>query len=225
MKQYSEYRALARETLKGRWNEMALMMFVLSLFGCAVSVPVALGTGLGSFANDMWLNMGGSGCDFLFAILVLVPLNYAFYNLCLGYARKEELYESYFSVLLKDFCAHWSKYVGSGLLMVLLVCLIAIPTLGIGAIILGLAYAVVPFVVRDNPDMSVRDILRTSRLMMRGHKWELFVLQLTFIGWVLLCFLTLFIGIFWLQPYITVTVAHFYEDVKAEYDLKKEAGL
>ena len=226
MKQYCEYRAQARETLKGRWNEMALLVFVLACIGCAVSIPVAVGASFASMNYDMtWLHLGGGGCNFLFSILVLVPLSYAFYNLCLQYARKEELTDSYFATLFKDFGANWSKYVGSGLLVYILVCLIAVPTLLIGAIILGLAYGMVPFIVHDNPDMSVRDILRTSRLMMRGHKWELFVLELTFIGWGLLCILTLYIGFFWLQPYMTTSFAHFYDDVKAEYELKKEAAL
>ena len=222
MKMYSEYRAQARETLKGRWNEMALLMFVLTFIGCAISVPVAIGAGLTAISNDVaWLNLGGGGCNFLFTILVLAPLSYAFNNLCLQYARKEELTDSYFAALFKNFGAHWSKYVCSGLLVSIFVGLIAVPTLFIGALILGLAYAMVPFVIHDNPEMGVRDVLRTSRLMMRGHKWELFVLQLTFIGWVLLCILTLGIGLFWLEPYITITNAHFYEDIKAEYELKQ----
>lgn len=226
MKMYSEYRAQARETLKGRWNEMALLVFVLACIGCAVSIPVAVGASFASVTYDMtWMSLGGGSCNFLFSILVLVPLSYAFYNLCLQYARKEALTDSYFATLFKDFGAHWSKYVCSGLLVSIFVGLIAVPTLGIGAIILGLAYAMVPFVIRDNPEMGVRDVLRTSRLMMRGHKWELFVLQLTFIGWVILCCMTLFIGFFWLEPYMTTTNAHFYEDVKAEYELKKEAAL
>ena len=95
--------------------------------------------------------------------------------------------------------------------------LIAIPTLFIGAVILSLAYSLVPFIIHDNPDMGVRDVLKTSRMMMRGHKWQLFVLELTFLGWALLCVLTLGIGFLWLTPYQYTSYAHFYEDIKAEY--------
>lgn len=53
--------------------------------------------------------------------------------------------------------------------------------------------------------------------MMRGHKLELFLLHLSFIGWFLLCILTLGIGFLWLTPYVHSTQAAFYEDVKEEY--------
>lgn len=217
MKMYSEYRAQARETLKGRWNEMALLMLVMSLIAVFFAVPNYIGT----LAEMTWLALSGSGCSLLVTWLITVPLSYAFYNLCLTYARREELEDSYFAALFKDFAANWSKYVLSGLLVGLLVALITIPTLMIGAIILGLAYAMVPFVIHDNKEMGVREVLRTSRLMMRGHKWQLFVLELTFIGWALLCIFTLGIGLLWLQPYMATSYAHFYEDVKAEYEAKQ----
>ena len=217
MKMYSEYRAQARETLKGRWNEMALLMLVMSLIAVFFAVPNYIGT----LAEMTWLALSGSGCSVLVSLLITMPLSYAFYNLCLTYARREELEDSYFSALFKDFAANWSKYVLSGLLVGLLVALITIPTLMIGAIILGLAYAMVPFVIHDSKEMGVREVLRTSRLMMRGHKWQLFILELTFIGWALLCILSLGIGLLWLTPYMTASYAHFYEDVRAEYEAKQ----
>ena len=62
---------------------------------------------------------------------------------------------------------------------------------------------------------NVRDVLKTSRMMMRGHKWQLFVLELTFLGWALLCVLTLGIGFLWLAPYMEAAKAAFYNDLKA----------
>lgn len=219
MKSYSEYRAQARETLKGRWNEMALLMLVLSFISVVFVTPNYIGT----LAEIPWLALSGSSCSLLVTWLITVPLSYAFYNLCLAYARREELEDSYFAALFKDFAANWSKYVLSGLLVGVLVALIVLPTLLIGAIILGLAYAMVPFVIRDYKELGVREVLRTSRMMMRGHKWQLFILELTFIGWALLCILSLGIGLLWLTPYMTATYAHFYEDVKAEYEAKQAA--
>ena len=51
--------------------------------------------------------------------------------------------------------------------------------------------------------------------MMEGHKMQFFLLQLSFIGWALLCLLTLGIGFFFLQPYMSVATASFYLDLKA----------
>ncbi len=217
MKMYSEYRAQARETLSGRWNEMALLMLIISFIAVIFATPNYVGV----LAELPWLAMSGSGCSLLAAFLITVPLSYSFANLCLAYARREEIEGSYLSALFRDFADRWSTYVLSGLLVGLLVALIALPTLMIGAIILGLAYGMVPYVIRDNKEMGVREVLRTSRLMMRGHKWQLFVLELTFIGWVLLCIITLGIGLLWLQPYMATSYAHFYEDVKAEYESKQ----
>lgn len=60
--------------------------------------------------------------------------------------------------------------------------------------------------------------------MMDGHKFDLFYLYLTFIGWGLLCILTLGIGLLWFVPYMQSASAHFYEDVKAEYEAAQAQG-
>ena len=91
MKLCSEYRAQARETLKGRWNEMALLTLVLTAIGLFFSVPTLVGV----FSDLQWLTIGGYSSNYLFAFLISVPLSCAFYNLCLVYARREELDGSY----------------------------------------------------------------------------------------------------------------------------------
>jgi uncharacterized membrane protein len=58
--------------------------------------------------------------------------------------------------------------------------------------------------------------------MMRGQKWKYFLLYLSFIGWYLLCILTLFIGLLWLMPYIYTTQASFYEDLRLRYEEQQE---
>jgi uncharacterized membrane protein len=66
--------------------------------------------------------------------------------------------------------------------------------------------------------------IEKSMKMMEGHKFDLFYLYLTFIGWGLLCILTLGIGLLWLVPYMQSASAHFYEDVKAEYEAAQAQG-
>lgn len=66
--------------------------------------------------------------------------------------------------------------------------------------------------------MSAIDALKKSRKMMKGHKGEFFVLGLSFIGWILLAILTLGVGFIALEPYMYATMAHFYEDLKAEQE-------
>ena len=54
--------------------------------------------------------------------------------------------------------------------------------------------------------------------MMKGHKFDLFWLYLSFIGWGILCIFTLGIGLLWLVPYMQTAQSSFYEDVKADYE-------
>ena len=56
---------------------------------------------------------------------------------------------------------------------------------------------------------------------MKGHKFDLFCLMLSFLGWVILSMFTLGIGYLWLAPYMYTTMAAFYEDVKADYESRQ----
>jgi uncharacterized membrane protein len=50
---------------------------------------------------------------------------------------------------------------------------------------------------------------------MKGYKWKLFLLDLSFIGWILLGFITFSIGLLWVRPYMETAHAEFYERRKA----------
>ena len=222
MKTSSEYRALARETLEGRWGEMAGFTLVVLLIVMAVALVFAVPFSVTGVLYEMpWLNSTGSGLTTLIEVLFAVPLSYALYIYFLKLIRREEMMEGNVKTLFQEFQNNWSTLVVAGVLMMIVVGLIAIPTLFIGAIIFSLAYGMVPYIIYDNPGIAPREALRMSRMMMRGHKAELFLLQLSFIGWALLCILCP-IGILWLSPYMYTATAHFYEDVKAEYATREE---
>lgn len=99
------------------------------------------------------------------------------------------------------------------LLMVIYVMLWAL-LLIIPGIIAAIAYSQTFFLLADNPELKGTDALKQSREMMSGYKWKYFCLGLRFFGWALLCLLTLGIGFLWLIPYIQVSYAEFYEDLK-----------
>lgn len=95
--------------------------------------------------------------------------------------------------------------------------LILIPLIIIGAIpamIAQLDYSLVYFIIADNPTFTATEALKLSKSMMRGHRIELIVFGLSFIGWAILCIFTLFIGYLWLLPYYFVSFAGFYEQLK-----------
>ncbi len=81
------------------------------------------------------------------------------------------------------------------------------------AIIKGYLYSLSFYILNDNPDMTGKEIVNESEKLMRGNRWRLFWLGLTFIGWAILASFTLGIGMLWLMPYIAVAMICFYEDL------------
>lgn len=88
----------------------------------------------------------------------------------------------------------------------------------IANVIIDYIYGMTYYIKADHPDKAIIDCMIESRRLMQGKKWNLFVLDLTFIGWMLLSILTLGIGLLWLAPYICTAHACFYKDIitKAE---------
>ena len=80
----------------------------------------------------------------------------------------------------------------------------------IPGIIAGFRYAMAPYIMAENPDIGIREAVNMSKQMMDGHKARLFWLSLSFIGWDMLCVLTLNIGYLWLNPYMNAAQAAFY---------------
>ena len=103
-----------------------------------------------------------------------------------------------------------------GVLTVLWMLLLIVP-----GIVKALAYALTPYILLDNPKLSTVEAIHLSREMMFGYKAKLFLLLLSFIGWGILCIFTCCIGYLWLIPYIQSSMAAFYEDVRADYEMRK----
>ncbi len=76
------------------------------------------------------------------------------------------------------------------------------------------SYRLAPYIMLDNPEMGCFQCVALSREMMRGHRWELFKLELSFLGWALLCALIPIAGLLlaiWVSVYMQVTTAGYYE--------------
>ena len=84
----------------------------------------------------------------------------------------------------------------------------------IPGIVAAYRYSMVYYIMADNPDMDVMQIIEESKKMMCGHKGELFVLDLSFIGWGILCVITFGIGFLWLTPYMEATRVNYYENLR-----------
>lgn len=80
----------------------------------------------------------------------------------------------------------------------------------IPGIIKSYSYALVPYIMAENPDIPTNKAITISRKTMKGEKWHYFVLNLSFILWYLLAIITCGIGIMFLLPYVTATQNEFY---------------
>ncbi|MDD2457476.1 MAG: DUF975 family protein [Eubacteriales bacterium] len=72
------------------------------------------------------------------------------------------------------------------------------------------AYRQTRWILGDNPRIGYRRALRLSRQMMKGHKFDTFVLDLSFIGWYILGLLAFVIGVVFVAPYYRATQAELY---------------
>lgn len=84
----------------------------------------------------------------------------------------------------------------------------------IPGIIKGLSYSMGMYILAEHPEMSATEALDESKRMMNGHKLDLFILQLSFIGWALLVPFTFGILMIWLVPYMAMSTTNFYNSIK-----------
>jgi uncharacterized membrane protein len=123
-------------------------------------------------------------------------------------ARLEQLFDGF-----KDF----SRALVTYLLMILYIILWAL-LLIIPGIIAGLSYSMVFYILADDKAVKPSEALERSKKMMYGYKWKLFGLCMWFLLLALLCVLTLGIGFLWLIPFVNVTMATFYDDIRSNAD-------
>ena len=95
----------------------------------------------------------------------------------------------------------------------------------IGGVIKHYSYRMVPYIVAENPDIRPLDAVTLSRKMMDGHKWECFLLDLTFVGWYILGVLSFgIIDSVWTVPYHMATLSEYYAHLREETIEKKIEG-
>ncbi len=89
-------------------------------------------------------------------------------------------------------------------------------------ILLQMRYSLALYVVADDPAVRAREAVRRSVGLMKGNYWRLGLLWLRFIGWQILCILTLGVGFIWLAPYFMAATTAFYDDLTRS---KQTTGL
>ena len=111
----------------------------------------------------------------------------------------------------KNFGTALVLYYLQAIIVILFMLLLIVP-----GIIRAIAYAMSYYILADQPHLGPMEVLNESKRMMDGYKMKYFRMMLRFFGLSLLCILTLGIGYLWLFPYMQVTMAKFYDDLKKE---------
>ena len=226
----ADFRRIARESLKGKWGIALGTGLVAALLGGTIS---SSGTSVNLNSGNVQQRISSGDLESFFysdtfrhllplifiigaiitvwslVMLVLggaVSLGYAKFNLNLvdGQPPRFDDLFSEFHRIWPAFCLHFLM----GLFVVLWSLLFIIP-----GILAAYSYAMAPYIMAENPDMTAREAIAASKEMMRGNRWRLFCLGFSFIGWAILAALTLGIGILWLRPYEEAAHAAFYRDL------------
>lgn len=179
-------KANAKENLRGTWGTAILVLLIAHVLLSASSMVVAVGE-----------------------LILLGPLEtgVALVFLKLSYREPAEVGDLFqpFQNFVNTFFAGFLSAIFTFLWSLLFV---------IPGIVKALSYSQVYYIMCDHPEYTGREAIDASREMMRGHKGELFVLQLSFIGWFLLSALTFGLLMFYVMPYYQSTLTEYYRYLK-----------
>lgn len=190
---YSDYRRRARELCSNTSGTLAVIYLIYSLIIGAVSYTL------------------------IGFIILAGPLTMGYIEAIVKNRNGQEISPGTLFSRFDDFGGHISVY----LLQLLYLMLWAlIPIAGFFIVLVKTySYSMTMYIHRDNPKLSADDCITESRKMMNGHKMNLFLLHLSYIGWILLSILTFGILFFWVAPKMETAQYLFYEDLK---DKKEE---
>ena len=217
----SELRAMARRNLEGTWGISVGVALVAALLGGLI---VGTGSNINfNFNEDTVRNLPPIFWTVLMPLVSLagllgivsfilggtVELGYAKF-LLKQYDRKQLQFSDLFSQFERFGTGFAQKF-----LRTLYSCLWAL-LLVIPGIVKGLSYAMTPFILEEHPEMTASEAIKASMKLMDGHKMDLFILGLTFIGWEILACLTMGIGFLFLNPYMNAAYAAFYRNISGQ---------
>ena len=162
-----------------------------------------------SLIYGLILSVVGSMTSGIASIIVSGPLAVGLAGYFLSFAKSENPeFDRLFDSFKNSFGNSIVLYLLTNIFIFLWALLLIIP-----GIIKFFAYSMAPYLLSENPNMSPTEALDESQRLMNGHKMDLFVLLLSFIGWFLLGLITFGIAFIWVIPYISAAQAEFYLEI------------
>lgn len=219
MKTNKEYKNAALAALKGNWAPFVVAVIIMMAFMYVIMGPYLfvyqVSLGMHQIAISPAFAFAAVAVYILGMPLLTMPLTLGF-----DYASNRLLVEGdnrAVGNLFRDSFVRWGRKVWGMFLMNFFISLWSLLLIIPGFIKLY-AYALTPYILIDNPEISANQAINLSQKMMKGHKFDLFFLHFSFIGWFFLSIFTFGIGLLWLLPYMMTAQAAFYQDVKKEYN-------
>lgn len=209
MKSNQHYKNEALSALRGNWANALVATIILIAFALFLSSNDAINFYYQRIVINPFI---GYSISFV-SLFVLLPLAVGYSNSMrvLLETGDNRLTNNSFSLGF----GNWLHVVWGMILSTIYIFLWTL-LLIIPGIIKSYSYALTPYILVEHPEMSANEAIEESMRLMDGHKFDLFYLQLSFIGWAILSILSLGLGFFWLIPYQMTAQAAFYRDIKNE---------
>lgn len=209
MKSNQYYKNEALSALRGNWANALVATIIL----VALALFFSSNDAINSYYQRIVINpFIGYSLSFV-SLFVLLPLAVGYSNSMrvLLETGDNRLTNNSFSLAF----GNWLHVVWGMILSTIYIFLWTL-LLIIPGLIKSYSYALTPYILVEHPEMSANEAIEESMRLMDGHKFDLFYLQLSFIGWAILSILSLGLGFFWLIPYQMTAQAAFYRDIKNE---------
>lgn len=213
----------AKQSLRGNWS-WAIIVFLIT------AIIVGIFTGAGHWLDETYINYDGTNIFYQFAspigsILLWIgsfiglSRNIAFLELR-DDQKEEKPYMAAFSVFTENrFGPELINFVLVSIFTFLWTWLLIIP-----GIIKAYSYSMTPYIVKDmvasDKQVGATDGINASKELMKGHKMNLFIFDLSFLGWNILAAITCGLGYLWVTPYYQTAKANFYRHIAGDKFLK-----
>lgn len=185
----TELLSQASRALSGKWGIAVATFIVYMTLSVTLQLIPTIGIVIGLFASGP-LALG----------LCIFSMNVARNN----NARLEQIFDGF-----KNWGTAMAAYLLTAVFVLLWMLLLIVP-----GIIAALSYSLTLYVLVDEPELGAYEAMDKSKHMMNGQKMKLLGLSLLFLGIILLCILTFGISFLWAGPWMQVTMAKFYDDVR-----------
>ena len=191
MKSSSELKRQAKNKLVGKWGTAILVCFIEgALLALASGVSCGLAT-----------------------LIISGPLCVGVAYFMLAYARRTP------PVGVSDMFHGFTQSIGANIVAYILITLYTFLwslLFIIPGIVKSYAYAMTQYILADHPEYTATEAIEKSQELMKGNKFRLFCLELSFIGWIILSGIAFGIPLIWVIPYMEMTKAEFYQNLLEE---------